>query len=286
MLSRVKQYVKSFAHILQHRPITAVINIVEPQSILENKVALITGGTSGIGKSIAEIFHKAGATVIITSRDGVKAHNVASIIGDERRKVYGIGMDICEINDFQTVIDSILQSHGKIDILVNNAGIIGGDIRYSTPEEFDKVLSTNLKGAFFLSKMVATHMVKSKIHGNILNVASSSSLRPAISAYTLSKWGIRGLTEGLAKMLIPHDIVVNGIAPGPTATPLLNKSDYSDVSHKGLPNGRYAIPEEIAAMALFLVGPQGRTIIGDVVYMTGGAGIIENNDIDYSFNPQ
>lgn len=171
-----------------------------------------------------------------------------------------------------------------IDILVNNAGLIGGDIRNTSENDFDKILATNLKSVFFLSRFVASDMIKKGIAGNILNIASSSSLRPAISAYTLSKWGIRGLTLGLAKMLAPHGIVVNGLAPGPTATPMLNKIDYSDIALPSNPIGRYVLPEEIAAMALFLCGPQGRTIVGDIVYMTGGAGIIENNDLNYDFN--
>lgn len=144
-------------------------------------------------------------------------------------------------------------------------------------------MATNLKSVFFLSKWVACHMIRNKIRGNILNIASSSSLRPANSAYMISKWGVRGLTEGLAKMLVTHGIVVNGIAPGPTATPMLGKRDYSDVGLESSPIGRYALPEEIASMALFLAGPQGRLIVGDIVYMTGGAGIIEQNDVDYTF---
>lgn len=161
----------------------------------------------------------------------------------------------------------------------------GGGITNTTEEEFDRILSTNLKSVFFLSKMIAAEMVRNGVRGHILNIASSSSLRPAISAYTLSKWGIRGLTQGLAKMLAPHGIVVNGLAPGPTATPMLGKEDYSDIALPTNPIGRYALPEEIASMALFLCSSQGDTIVGDIVYMTGGAGVIENNDLDYRFEP-
>ena len=128
-------------------------------------------------------------------------------------------------------------------------------------------------------------MVRNGVRGHILNIPSSSFLLPAISAYTLSKWGIRGLTQGLAKMLAPHGIVVNGLAPGPTATPMLGKEDYSDIALPTNPIGRYALPEEIASMALFLCSSQGDTIVGDIVYMTGGAGVIENNDLDYRFEP-
>ena len=278
----IKRLLKRVLSLLRHRPISASINIVHPSEQLKGKVALITGGTSGIGLAIAKTFHEAGAFVVITGRSEDRVKRVAKSISENG--VIGIKLDATEIAQLEGTVKSICELTGRpIDILVNNAGLVGGDIRHTSEEEFDKIISTNLKGVFFLSKLVADNMIKCGTAGNILNIASSSSLRPAISAYTLSKWGIRGLTEGLAKMLAPHGIVVNGLAPGPTATPMLGKSDYSDISLPTSPIGRYALPEEIAAMALFLCGPQGRTIVGDIVYMTGGAGIIENNDINYDY---
>ena len=122
------------------------------------------------------------------------------------------------------------------------------------------------------------------IKGNILNVASASSLRPANSAYTLSKWGIRGLTLGLAKALAKDGITVNGIAPGPTATPMLMKDNQNDnMVLERLPLGRYIMPEEVANMAVILVSSMGRAIMGDIIYMTGGAGILTYDDVPYSF---
>lgn len=107
--------------------------------------------------------------------------------------------------------------------MVNNAGVIGGAIKNTTEEEYDTIMQTNLKAVFFLSQLVGKYMKEKHIEGNILNIASSSSLRPAVSAYTISKWGIRGLTMGLARSLAPYGIVVNGLAPGQTATPMLQK---------------------------------------------------------------
>lgn len=285
MLNAIKKIFKTVVSICGHRPVKVQIGIVSPDEVLKNKAVLITGGTSGIGKAMAELFYKSGAFVVITSRSEARAVATARSIDCEGKSVIGVGLDNTRVDNYSDKIDNIagLTPNGVIDILVNNAGIVGGDIRTTDEEEFDKIISTNLKGVFFLSKAVATHMVKNKVKGNILNIASSSSRRPAILAYTLSKWGIRGLTEGLAKMLVSHDIVVNGLAPGPTATPMLGKDSNSDVGHDSSLIGRYALPEEIASMALFLVSSSGRTIIGDIVYMTGGAGVIDNNDIDYTF---
>lgn len=171
---------------------------------------------------------------------------------------------------------------GKIDILVNNAGVQGSEFPNATEEKYDIAMDTNLKACFFLSQLLGNYMVKQGIKGNILNVCSSSSLRPAISAYTISKWGLRGLTLGLAKSLISHGIVVNGLAPGATATPMLNKSDADNISYPYSPLGRLIMPEEIANMAVLLVSNMGRSIVGVIVYMTGGMGVITYDDIKYN----
>ena len=126
-------------------------------------------------------------------------------------------------------------------------------------------------------------MKENNIHGNILNICSASSLRPANSAYCLSKWGLRALTEGLAKTLIPYDIVVNGIAPGPTATPMFGFECSNNIEASSQPNKRYTTVEEIANMAVIYVSDMARTIVGDIAYMTGGAALLTYDDNNYDF---
>lgn len=268
-----------------------VINIAElpPSELLKGRTALITGGTSGIGLEIAKAFMKAGATVVITGRNSDKLKEVINLLNHEYQHIthmgYSIQMDMTDIASFDECLKEAIDKVGKIDILVNNAGILGGGISRCTEQEYDTILDTNLKGVFFLSQKLGHYMRDNQIEGNILNIASSSSLRPANSAYTLSKWGIRGLTMGLARTLAPYGIVVNGIAPGPTATPMIMSDPHADNYY--LPRslaGRYAMPCEIANMAVVLVSNMGRMIIGDIVYMTGGAGLINNEDVDYSFD--
>lgn len=275
--------------VFSKRPVYTTANIVTlaPNELLNNRFALITGGTSGIGFAIAKLFLNSGASVCITGRSQERiddACNKLKLSVPERKDhIYGIVLDNQAVSAFPSTIDRIIGMEGKIDILVNNAGILGGNISESTEKEYDTVLDTNLKGTFFLSRIIGKYMISNQIKGNILNIASSSSLRPANSAYTISKWGIRGLTSGLAKSLAPYGITVNGVAPGPTATPMLLKEDIHNISHPNLPAGRYVLPEEIANMALILVSDMGRMVVGDIVYMTGGAGTLTFDDMNYSF---
>ena len=283
--SYVKRGIQYITTGIPENHITAEVISLCSSELLIGKNAIITGGTSGIGRAIAIAFIRAGATVVITSRNHEKVIRCTEEMEIETRtrKIYGVELDNTMVGTFSDKVNEIAQilPNHNIDILVNNAGINGGTFKTCSEEEYARVMDTNLKAAFFLSQIVSNYMIENKIRGNILNIASSSSLRPATSAYTLSKWGIRGLTIGLAKTLIKYGIVVNGLAPGPTATPMLIKNGEDDISLANNPSGRYAMPEEIANMALVLTSGMGRMIVGDIVYMTGGAGTITIDDINY-----
>ena len=131
--------------------------------------------------------------------------------------------------------------------------------------------------------MFGKYLVKNGIKGNILNIASASSFRPADSAYSVTKWGVRGVTLGLAKALGKEGITVNGIAPGPTATPMMLKSDDANMYLNRIPLGRYITPEEIANMAVILVSDMSRSIMGELIFMTGGAANLTYDDVKYGF---
>ncbi|MCK9154893.1 MAG: SDR family oxidoreductase [Paludibacteraceae bacterium] len=268
--------------------VTANVTKMAPSDLLKGRCALITGGTSGIGLAISNAMLDAGADVIITGRNEQNLNEafnqlVNNNIDREKRVFFEI-MDIRDVNSFDIHFNNILKKIGnrKIDILCNNAGVQSGVFGKTSEQQFDDVLATNLKGTYFLSQIIAKYMVDNKIEGNVLNIASSSSLRPANSPYILSKWGIRALTIGLAKTLIPHRIVVNGIAPGPTATKMLIKDPNRGIENPKNPLGRMCTTDEIANMAVILTSGIGRSIVGDIVYMTGGAGIITFDDLSYN----
>lgn len=170
---------------------------------------------------------------------------------------------------------SSLFPENKIDILVNSAGVVAhSSFEDMTEEEYDCIMDTNAKGVFFMSKAVSRHMVENKVKGHILNVTSSSALRPAWKPYQISKWSVKGLTLGLADSLIKKGIIVNAMAPGPVATPMLEKQEGDSIYNATRPSGRFATPGEIAELAAFMVSDMGDLIVGDTFYITGGSGTI------------
>lgn len=282
--TKIKKLLLQIADIFRKKEITYLtLKHVEPTNLLENRVALITGGGSGIGKAIAKSFAESGAIVIIAGRKEEKLIKAKKeIFGGN---VYILQIDTTDTSSIPNKIKEAEQLLGgrTIDILINNAGVSGGEISTTNEIEFDKIINTNIKGTFFMSKYFGEYMRDRGIKGNILNIASSSSLRPATSAYNISKWGIRGFTIGLARLLAPHGITVNGIAPGPTATPMMMKNNEKNMAKPNSLIKRWILPEEIANMAVFLVSDMGKSIVGDIVYMTGGAGNVSNEDISYNF---
>lgn len=243
-------------------------------NLLQGRTALITGASRGIGRVIAEAFSAAGARVLIAGRNRKTVDMVAKELSNKGRTALGVELDITDISS----VGKTLSNLPSFDILVNNAGFIGGDGFGKTLEnDYDLVLNTNLKGSYFLSQAVSQKWIAENVKGNILNVCSASSLRPGNSPYILSKWGLRSLTIGMAKQLIKHGIVVNGIAPGVTDTDQFTHGT-DDIGKASNPSGRMVTRDEIANMSVILVSSLCRMVVGDILYMTGGGGIVTLED--------
>lgn len=248
--------------------------------LLKGRCALITGGTSGIGLAIAEAFLRNKADVVITGRNQQKIDDAVDYLRKRfpEQKILGIELDNCDISKMKETFQKVL-FYGRIDILVNNAGVINKTFFGNTEEtDFDLVIETDLKGPYFLSELFADYLIRDKIEGNILNISSSSAIRPASNSYGLAKWGLRGMTLGLAKHLSGRGIVVNAIAPGPTATTMLLSGDEKSISRPSSPSERYATPEEIANLSVVLASDLGRMVNGDTLYVTGGCGLLTFDD--------
>lgn len=249
-----------------------IINDVDFGHILEGKHAIVTGGNSGIGQAIARKMIECGAMVTIIGRNPEKTQAVAR----EMNCQYLL-LDLTDTSEMIRIVSEYIEDK-KIDILVNSAGILDNEKWLEkTPDHFDKVISTNLKAAYFMSQTLAKHMLRHHIQGHILNVSSSSSMRPSWGPYQLSKRALNGMTLGFAQRLAPHGITVNALAPGVTMTPMASSfiEDTDNLAYYN-PLRRAETPEEIANLAVFMVSNLGTSIVGDTVMMTGGSGILSD----------
>ena len=272
ILSKLFKINEAAYYSMNNKKTAVIINDVDFGHILEDKEAIITGGTSGIGYAIAKKIIECGAKVTIVGRNPEKTQKAA-----EELHCQYVLMDLTDTRGFIKIISEYIENR-RIDILVNSAGVIDTEPWLAkTPETFDLVISTNLKAAYFMSQTIANHMIKHKIKGHILNVSSSSSMRPGKGPYQLSKRALNGMTLGFAEKLAPKGITVNGLAPGITLTPMAYKflEDSDNLAYYN-PLRRAETPEEIANLAVFLVSNLGTSIVGDTVMITGGSGILSD----------
>jgi NAD(P)-dependent dehydrogenase (short-subunit alcohol dehydrogenase family) len=241
--------------------------------MLTGKRALITGGNRGIGFAIAQAFLQNGAEVVISGRDQGALDAACTQLGSS---AHPIVWDVRNAHKAQDIITHAADMLGGLDILVNNAGVNRGMTGLSTSlfqasvQDWDYVMEVNLRSVFFACQAAAIYMAEHGTRGHILNIASEMGFSPANNAYCISKWGVRGMTEGLGLLLAPKGITVNGIAPGPVATRMMQWKEGDSIERQTSPNGRFSLPEEIAEMAVFLTCGKGDTIVGQCVLMDGG----------------
>jgi NAD(P)-dependent dehydrogenase (short-subunit alcohol dehydrogenase family) len=241
------------------------------------KIAIITGGGSGIGLAIAEKFVQAGITTIIIGRDEQKLNAAQRQLGDH---CHPIAHNLNDLSSLPGLVQQIAGRFGRIDILVNNAGInMKKDFSEVTDEDFDRILHTNVKSVFALSREVTKIMLPQGT-GNIINISSMASQYgiPKVIAYTASKSAIEGMTKAMAVELSPQGILVNCIAPGFIATDMSAKALNGDPERKQkvfarTPLGRLGDPGDIGDAALFLASDQAKYLTGVILPVDGGNSI-------------
>jgi 2-dehydro-3-deoxy-D-gluconate 5-dehydrogenase len=239
---------------------------------LEGKVAVVTGGSRGIGAAIANGLAEAGCQVLIVSRSQPDAE-----ISKQPGKIVHHAADLSRTDSVKGVVSAAVESFGRLDILVNNAGIIrrAPALEYSE-EDWDAVLNTNLKVPFFLAQACARQMVAQGQGGKIINICSLLSYQGGIlvPAYTAAKHGIAGITKALANELAPHRIGVNGIAPGyikteNTAALQADENRYKAILSR-IPEGRWGDPADLVGAALFLATSASDYLQGHILNVDGG----------------
>lgn len=246
--------------------------------MLENKVALVTGASRGIGREIAMTLAKEGASVIINyngSRE--RAEEVKNSIESEGGKAFLYPCDVSDFQSCEAMAKNIVKTHGRLDILVNNAGITRDNLIMKMKEEdFDAVLNVNLKGTFNTIRHFSRQMLKQK-SGKIINISSVSGIlgNAGQANYAASKAGVIGLTKTMARELCSRGITVNAVAPGFVETEMTEvlSEDIKEAACKQIPLGRFGKPSEIAAMVAFLASEKADYITGQVISVDGGMNI-------------
>ena len=244
---------------------------------LSERVAVITGGDSGIGRAVALAFAREGADVVIAYLPGEDddAQETASLVEDAGRKAVLVPADLRTEEKCQEVIDKAVTEFGRIDTLVNNAAYQmaqPGGIEDITTDQFDRVLKTNLYAMFWLCKHALPHMPKGS---TIINTSSvqATSPSPELLDYATTKAGIVNFTKGLASMVADRGVRVNSVAPGPIWTPLIPATmpeEKVESFGEQTPLGRAGQPAELAPAFVFLASPESSYITGEVLAVTGG----------------
>ncbi len=243
--------------------------------MLKNKVAVVTGGTRGIGLEIVRVFKENGAEVILFGSRQDTVDKAITQLKEEGMEVTGYCPNLSSFYEVEKTVGEIISKHGRIDILVNNAGISANKkIEDTTAEEFDNIMNLNVKAIFNAVKAVVPNM-KENGGGVILNTSSMVSIygQPSGVGYPASKFAVNGLTKSLARELAPFQIRVNAVAPGITKTDMVAALPEAMIQPliKTIPLGRIGEPRDVANAFLFLASDLASYVTGDILSVDGCA---------------
>ncbi len=243
---------------------------------LDDKVALITGSTRGLGWAMAQALAAQGAHVVITGRSADDVESRVGQLVDAGLSADGRPGDLTDLDEAVAGLERVVEANGRLDILVNNAGINHrAPLAQFEPDDWRRVTAVNLDAPFALARAASRSMVAAGA-GRIINIGSimGTVARPTIPAYVAAKGGVAALTKALAVELGPHGVTVNGIGPGYVATemntPLVQDPEFNQMVIDHTPVGRWAHPEEIAAAAVFLASDEASYVNGQTLLVDGG----------------
>jgi 3-oxoacyl-[acyl-carrier protein] reductase len=240
-----------------------------------DKVAIVTGGGSGIGQGTCIRLAEEGGVIAIFDIDLEGAENTAQEVKKAGGRALALRVDVAKAADVDSAVEEVISTFGRVDILVNNAGLSTmTSVAKMTEDVWDSTLDVNLKGVFLCCRAVIPHM-KERRCGRIVNISSILGLAgsPARVHYSAAKTGVIGFTRGLAAELGPHNINVNAVGPGIIDTPMLERdigSDLREQLHARVPLRRLGAPRDIADAVLFLVSDEASYITGQCLFVCGG----------------
>ncbi|MFQ5846775.1 MAG: 3-oxoacyl-[acyl-carrier-protein] reductase [Candidatus Methylomirabilales bacterium] len=241
---------------------------------LHGKVAIVTGGSRGIGRAISVALIREGAAVTLCGRDRISLEKAAADLGASGGEVLAVKADVTQASEVEQMIEACLERFGSISILVNNAGITQDNlVLRMKDEEWEAVLSTNLRGAFHCTRAGLRPMLKQR-EGRIINLTSVVGVmgNPGQANYAAAKAGIIGLTKATAKEVASRGITVNAVAPGFVETDMTRSLDpgLQERMRSQIPLGRFGKPEEVAELVVFLASDRAAYITGQVIHINGG----------------
>ncbi|HEX7512644.1 MAG TPA: 3-oxoacyl-ACP reductase family protein [Candidatus Methylomirabilis sp.] len=248
---------------------------------LSEKVAIVAGGSRGIGFAIAEGLASVGASIVVANSTPETGERAAAAIRTQGYEARAVPLDIRDRGSIEQMVSAILEAFGRIDILVNSVGIIRrGPIETVSEEDWDAMMDVNLRGAFLCCQIVGREMI-ARAQGKIINISSNVSqvLQPHRGAYAVTKAGLSHLTRVLALEWAPHHINVNAIAPAPTITDL-NRKFFEDhpedfkARTQSIPLGRLGIPQDYVGAAVFLASRASDFVTGQTYFVDGGSNLI------------
>lgn len=241
---------------------------------MKGRVGLVTGGTRGIGKAIAEGLAKKGVNLVVAGRNLIAANEVAVSLSATGARVLGMKLDVSKSEEVEKVFEEIRKEFGRLDILINNAGITKDGLLMRMKEDaWDSVMAINLKGVFLCSREAIKDMAKQR-YGRIVNISSVAAFmgNPGQANYSASKAGIVGFTKTVAREYAGRGITVNAVAPGfieTAMTDVLPENIKEDMK-KLIPLGRFGTVEDVASAVIYLVSPDSGYITGQVIHVNGG----------------
>jgi 3alpha(or 20beta)-hydroxysteroid dehydrogenase len=241
---------------------------------LDDKVAIITGSAGGIGTAAARRLAEEGALLVLTDADEDRVGRLAEELGD---RAISKKHDVTSEADWQAVVSSALQTHGRIDVLLNNAGVfLAAPLVETSLDDFRRVIDVNVVGVFLGMRSVAEAMAAQRA-GSIINVSSVAGLTgsPYLTAYSASKWAVRGMTKGVAKELAQFGVRVNSLHPGQIDTEMNSRQrektpELIDKLIRGIPLRRIGTPEEIAHAVVYLASEESIYTTGSELVVDGG----------------
>jgi len=251
---------------------------------LSNRVALITGAGSGIGKAMALHFANEGADLILGDLNGESAQEAAKTIESLGRRALPLKVDISQLEEVQSMVNKAYETFERIDILINNAGIfpVPSPVIKLPEKVFDQCIAVNLRGTFLCSKYIGQKMIRQKnisgseLRGKIINIASMAGKEgwSLSSVYCASKFGVIGLTQAMAKEVAPH-VTVNAICPGLVKTPLWGPAqdrlnEVAEAMKINIYMKRFSVPEDVTPLAVFLAASDSDYITGQSFDVSGG----------------